>query len=538
MRVLGLALGDAGAAAALVEDGIVVAAATEERFSRQRLDPNYPAQAVEFVLGGRSPDVVAASGEPTERFTRVLTASLASPFPAGAGAFVRNMKAWIGHHLWTRDSVSRRLDVDPDRITFVPRDRALAKHALAAAGWEQGTVVVADTAGDWACTSTLAMTPAGLRVVESVAYPHSLGLFAATIAGLLGFALDDLERLPALAGFGRPVYATRMRRMLVVATDPGKPAYTLDPAMFDFARLAEWPRSSPWTGGLTDQLGAPRDARRPLPFPGPVEAEDQRYADIAASFVVVVEEALTEVFKRAATAGAPSAGLCFTGPVAACAPGAARMAVAAGFGEVFIPDEPGPAGGAVGAALIVGATPDRADSRMAGPFLGQAYDERADVLALMQMDTTWWQRWRKPGSRPIRGARLEFCDAPSPAMVAEELVAGRVVGWCRGAFEWGPHARGHRSLLAGPESAPALLAVRGQPAWCPVELVTQSADPALNDVIAAHAVITGIVGLAHADLCEDDAPLVASPADAVLLFMRTDVDTLILGNTLCRKLYP
>lgn len=560
--VLGLQL-DPVAGAAWVRDGEVRAAAAEERFTRQALDPNHPRFATEFVLAeagvaASGMSAVAVCGEPMDDFTRVLSSSLASAFPSGAPAFVRNMEAWVGQRLWTRDRISRRLDVAPAGIQFLPRHLCLATEAAAGSGWSRCGVLVVDTASEWSATSIYTMEGGVLREVLRLPLSGSIGLVCAAFAMLLGLRpWDSYGRLAELAAFGRPIFAGRMRRLLAV--DEAGDTH-VEPGFFRFAELWQAPYGTPWTRRLTDTFGAPRDARRPWPFvaaPGPmtgVDPEDQRCADIAASLQVAVEEALVGLARRArALVGVQQ--LCVTGPVFQNLPAVERLRDA----ELYV--APDPTGGPIGAALQAAGGPWPVPAR----FLGRAWDEERDIAAIGLADPVYWQRFRRRGCRALHGVRLDvrggLDDAALAAIVVEDLRAGRVVGVAQGRFGRGPWAIDNRIVLADPGNAAAVDQLRtrvvGAPAYAAPMVV--GIGPATGvprrvagtgvdghawrldvDAGLVHTVlhISGLPELACHGLAEDGDPLASSPAEALLLWMRTDLDTLVLGRSIVRKEYP
>ncbi len=588
MRVLGLSAYDRDAAAALVEGGRISAAAREERFTRQRHDNNFPRFAAEFCLeragiAACELDAVAFFEEPHVKFTRVLAASLGGSFPTGPGVFARNMKAWVGDKLWTRSVISKRLDIHPDRIALLPRARCMAAAAFAGSPFERAAVLVVDGVGEWGATSLFSAErgPEGMVLSEREAlpYPHSLGLAASALADLLGLRVPGGERdLADLAACGEPLYAGRLRR-LVRAQGDG--TYELAPGYFRFENLAELPGPRPFTGALTDLLGAPRDARRPLSFrPGepPGDPEDQRVANIAASWQQVLEEALLGLCRRLhALTGAED--LCLSGQVADNPAALRRILEDGPFQRVYLPPDPGPGGAAAGAALLAAG----ARGAPADPFLGKDYDVARDVAALEHVDPIYWQRFRRRGCRPVRGMRLDIRRAEPAELaerVAEELAEGRIVGWFQGRFERGGPL-GARSLLANPGDARAVerLAGRviGRPAYRPWVLSAAGevldgaplpASPwtpipgrprgdcaeAIGAALGADGSVQvrrcgaplrplleafeGAPGLIEAELCEAGHPPAASPADALLTFMRTEVDTLVLHDVMVRKELP
>lgn len=602
MDILGLSSGELGSGASLVRDGVLRACAREERFTRQRLDPNPPRFAAEHCLreAGRPAaglSGIAVAGDPADRFTRVLTGTLGQDFPWMVPAFVRSMSAWIGHHLWERDSLSRLLDVDPAAIQYRPRHRCLSAAAVQGAGVDEAAILVVDTVGEWTTTTIARWAEGGApEDVERFEYPHSLGLLSAAVAMLLGLRpWEGLAPLWDLAAWGRPTLTSRFRRVLQVQDDG---AYQIAPGFLRFAELFEPPYGDPWTGAFTDLFGAPRDARRPWPFrageaPAVVDTEDQRHADIAASLQVVIEEAMLGLARRA-KAKTGAAHLCVAGALAGNAAAIRRLRREAGFASVHVPADP--TGLSAGAALLLAAERGAPLSgRAPQPFGGRAWPAGRDLDAVARMDPMWWQRFRRRGTTPVRDARIEVTpeldDDALLGRVVADLAAGRIVGWLEGAFESGPGGLAHRVLLADPRD-PAVARrlterVTGAPAFAPTTLLTPpAAVPALVDEpaptagwvpLAAHAsaaaraaaptavhadgtlrylpvdaeiaprlaalldrwsTSTGAPGLLVADLREAEDPLAASPADALLIFMRTEVDTLVLDQGLVRKELP
>lgn len=600
--ILGLATGELGSQASLVRDGRLRAAAREERFTRQRLDPNLPRLAAEHCLresgrpAGQLSGVVIA-GDPADRFTRVLAGSLGEGFPTRGPAFVRSVTAWSGHHLWERDRVSRMLDVDPLRIEYRPRHRCLAAAAVQGCGVERAAVLVVDTVGEWTATAICSWKEGHApEDLERIEYPHSLGLLSAAVAMLLGFRpWEGLGALWALAAWGRPTFASRFRRIVLIADDG---TYKIAPGYLHFSELFEPPCGDPWTGPFTDLLGAPRDARRPFPFrageqPGSISSEDQRHADIAASLQGVVEEALLGLARRAGKqTGARH--LCLGGVLAGNAAAVRRLRRESGFETVSVP--PDPNGGASGAALLLAAERGEGVSGSA-PLLfgGRAWPVERDLAAVARMDPVWWQRFRARGASPVRDVKLEICvdleDVALYERACAELAEGRIVAWVEGAFESGAAGLGHRAVLCSPSAMGTVRRlvdhVTGGPAFAPLVLLTTAkvlptliierppdqtwlpataiaspegrslapgavhADgtlrflivdpmqcPRLAALLAAWQAATGSPGLLHADLCEAADPPAASPADALLVFMRTEIDTLVLESSLVRKESP
>lgn len=610
MNVLGISAFERDASAALVSDGRVVAAAAEERFTRQKHDPNFPRYAIEYCLeeGGLQAhelDSIVFYEEPHTRFTRVLATSFAN-FPFSTGTFVTSMKAWLSR-LWTRASISRELDVHPRLIEFVPHHLSHAAQAFAQSGFDDAAILVVDTVGEWAATSLCSGSRARAPVVQShelMPFPHSLGLVQTALAGFAGFRIPGWEpSLTDLAAFGEPRFAEELRRIISVQDDG---TYRVDRSFFRFDQLMELPYGRPYGPKLVELLGAPRDARLAVPFvsgtgngAAEVSQDDQRFADIAASFQTVLEEALLGLCRRLREHH-ESPNLCLGGLVAQNPSAVRRLMTDGPFERVYVPSDPGDGGGAAGAALLYDALQNaRADAPApASPYVGKGYDEARDAALLEFSQPDYWIRFLKHGVDQPKGMTVDAQTYEDPAEllpgVAEDLCSGLIVGWFQGRFASGPAGLGSRLILADPANEATLLRLHekvcgqprfrpfglaltaaaaeaildgadlsapalkwGQAAW-PVkseardavraavhadgtvrpQVVTTEDEPALHALLDLVGAAGGPAALLATSFNEDDYPIVASPADALLVFMRTAMDVVVINGLVVRKRRP
>lgn len=611
MRVLGVSAHFHTASAALLHDGEVVGVAAEERFSRLKHDPAFPDLSIAWLLAeaglrGADLDAVVFYEQPHVKFTRVLTSTLAT-FPRHHRAFTSAMKRWLGDRLWTTNKLSRQLDVHPDRVHVVPHHESHAAQAFVGSGFDDAAILTLDGVGEWDTTGLgrgrVVDGRLELDVLETQRYPDSLGLFYAAFTTFLGFRANADEcSTMALAAFGEPRYAHVVRQMLQVGTDG---TYRFDSTWFDFVSLGE----APFTQKLIAALGPPREPGTPLPFrstpePGaaaisPTE-DQQRYADIAASVQLVLEEAILGLAARAARlTGSPR--LCLSGGVALNCVANARLLDETPFEEIWIPTDPGDGGAALGAAQHVAARhglPGAARRRV-GPYVGRAYDPTEALSMLQHMGPGDWIPYRRPGLPPaepytLSVERLEGDEAGLIARVVDDLVGGRIVGWFHGRFELGPRALGSRSLLAHPgrlDTARKLStrvksrapfrpyafsiteahAPRAFPQWAdgvpqmarwmqvvaPVasevhdhvratlhidgttrpQVVAPTDHPRYHALLEAFGEATGLGALLNTSFNTRGEPIVSSPEEALLVFARTDLDTLVLEDTVIRKVY-
>ncbi len=438
MNILGISAHYHDSAAALLVDGLPVAAVQEERLSRRKNDAAFPLAAIEWCLDRArlepaALDAVVFYERPMLKFERILTSTLRA-FPHSWRAFPKAIKNTLGEKAWVRGLITSNLGIAGRKVLFTEHHQSHAAAAFLTAPTRQAAIITADGVGEWA-TMTVgwgerredgATTIALLREVR---YPHSLGLLYSAFTAFLGFEVNEGEyKVMGLASYGRPVFADQVRK-LVRRTADG--AFALDLDYFEFHTTA----ARSYSSRFIDLFGPPRGPYEPIALD---TNDGRRFADIAASVQRVLEDILVDI-ARAVRVETGLDDLCLGGGVALNGVANARILREAGFANVFVPPAPGDAGCALGAALyadrIYFGRPDRAFPDH--PFWGPDVDE-APMAA-------WASEDKQFLVRPDEGAFIET--------IADDLAAGRIVGWMQGAAELGPRALGHRSLLAAPHSA-------------------------------------------------------------------------------------
>ncbi|MBI3552413.1 MAG: carbamoyl transferase [Elusimicrobia bacterium] len=601
MKVLGLSSHYHDASAALVVDGVPVAAAAEERFTRQKHDPVFPERSARFCLeqaGLRAEDLdlVAYHEEPEVKFARSLAATL-SRWPSSGSTFVRAMTEAVSSGLWVRRSISAALEVPPSKIVCVPHHLSHAAHAFLTSPFEDAAVLTVDAVGEWTSTGVFDARRQGggaaIEPVGLVAFPHSLGLVYSAFTAFLGFEVNDAEcSTMALAAFGEPRYADAVRRVVRPGRDG---AFEVDPSYFDLSGRDDLPV----TGRFLELFGAPRPFKRPLPFdcladaPVAADADDRRWADVAASVQAVLEErvlALAEAARRRTGRRR----LCLAGGVAQNCVANGRLADAGIFEDIYVPPDPGDGGGAMGAALHahLAASGSCAPISGSGPYLGKAYDEAPAAAMFERLDPQAWQKYRRAGaSTPARRVRVRrFADDASAVEAAADLLAsGRLIGWAQGRFENGPRALGNRSILCDPGNVAAArrlsaavkqrasfrpyafaiaddeagLALEGSlpraTRWMQIsrrvrmdmrarvraavhadgstrpQICGPADNPLFHSLLKSFGRRKGLSALLNTSFNEKGMPISSSPDDALLVFARTDLDALFLGRTLVAR---
>jgi carbamoyltransferase len=440
MKILGISAHYHDSAAALVVDGTPVCAVQEERLSRRKNDAAFPSGAIEWCLdhAGLDPadlDAVVFYERSMLKFERILTCALRA-FPHSWRSFPNAIKNSLGEKVWVRGIISSYLGVPRRKILFAGHHESHAAAAFLTAPTRRAAILTADGVGEWA-TLTVGhgeRRPGSnnggtdITLLREIRFPHSLGMLYSTFTAYLGFAVNEDEyKVMGLAAYGRPTMAERVRK-LIHRTPDG--AFALDLNYFEYQTTTKRSYSS----RFVELFGPPRNSYEPIDLE---TAEGQRFADCAASVQRVVEDTLVDMTRALhQETGLPD--LCLGGGVALNGLANARILAESGFERVFVPPAPGDAGCALGAALyadrVYMGNPDREVPDH--PFWGPPVD--AKELA---------QAAREDGQ-----AVEELDDAALIERIADELAAGRIVGWMDGASEFGPRALGHRCILAAPHS--------------------------------------------------------------------------------------
>ena len=593
MRILGISAFYHDSAAALVEDGRIVAAAQEERFSRRKHDPRFPRHAIGYCLaeagcGPEAIDHVVFYDKPFLKFERLLETYLAFA-PRGFRSFRMAIPLWIKEKLFQkrllRDELRRFAPgVDwESRLLFAAHHASHAASAYYASPFDEAAVLTMDGVGEWATTSVAHGRGAALDMAREIHFPHSLGLLYSAFTYYTGFKVNSGEyKLMGLAPYGEPRFRQAILDHLIDLKEDG--SFRLDQRYFDYCT------GLTMTSPRFDELfGGP--ARRPE------ELLTQRHMDLAASIQAVLEEAVLRL-TRALARDTGSRNLCLAGGVALNCVANGKVLRDGRFERVWIQPAAGDAGGALGAALAAWhqhlghpREPSGGADRMRGAYLGPAFgdDEVARRLAAC-------------GARFERvddGALLDRCVA--------DLVAGKALGWFQGRMEFGPRALGARSILGDPRSptmqktlnlrikyresfrpfAPAVLredvadwfeldadspymllvadvvrrrrramtaaeealfgieklnvprseipAVTHVDYSARVQTVHRETNPRFHALLSRFKAATGCPVLVNTSFNVRGEPIVGSPEDAFRCFMGSDIETLAIGNCLLAK---
>ena len=425
MDILGISCFYHDAAACLLRDGQIVAAAEEERFSRKKHDADFPARAVDYCLeaGGieaEDLDYVVFYEKPLLKFERIV-ASYAATFPRSRRMFVQAMQTWLGEKLWVRSGIRKALGY-PGQILFSEHHLSHAASAYFPSPYTDAAVVTADGIGEWSSTTIGIGSGIDIELTHEIRFPHSLGLLYSAFTAYLGFEINEGEyKVMGMAAYGQPRYVDRVRQLIDLAQDG---SFRLDMRYFAYHR-----GSHTFDPAFVELFGPPRDPEAGL---------EEKYADIAASIQVVTEEVMLGIARRARELSG-SRNLCMAGGVALNVLANTRVLREAGFENLWVQPAAGDSGGCIGAATYLHHTVLRNEQRhaMESAYLGPSFSNTA-IRAFLEREGI---------------AHTTVPDGAIAPTVARLLADNHVVGWFQGRMEFGPRALGARSILANPTDA-------------------------------------------------------------------------------------
>jgi len=436
LRILGLSAFYHDSAAALIEDGRIVAAAQEERFTRKKHDPRFPVNAIGYCLaecgvGMDAVDKVVFYDKPFLKFER-LVETYATFAPHGFKSFRMSIPLWLREKLFLKDLLVKELKkVDSgvdwsSRLLFSEHHLSHAASAFFPSPFEEAVVLTMDGVGEWATTSVAIGNGSRLEVHKEIHFPHSLGLLYSAFTYYTGFKVNSGEyKVMGLAPYGEPKYVDRIFKHLIDVKADG--SFRLDLSYFDYCT------GLTMTNGKFDELfgGPPRK---------PEQLLTQHHMDLTASLQAATEEVVLRL-TRALRKETGIRNLCLAGGVALNCVANGKVLRDGQFDQIYIQPAAGDAGGALGAALVgyhlqLGQLRRVDGDAMRGSYLGPAFAQ-GDIEARLRNC----------------GAKFEVLDdAQFLETCAGDLAQGKAMGWFQGRMEFGPRALGNRSVLGDPRS--------------------------------------------------------------------------------------
>jgi carbamoyltransferase len=431
--ILGISAFYHDSAAALVVDGRIVAAAQEERFSRKKHDPAFPAQAIAYCLreaglSAISLDYIAFYDKPLTKFERLLETYLAYA-PSGLPSFTMAIPVWLKDKLYIRRTIRLEMaEALKARLVFLDHHESHAASAFFPSPFECAAILTLDGVGEWSTTTYGKGEGNRIHLSNQICFPHSLGLLYSAFTYYCGFKVNSGEyKLMGLAPYGKPIYQDAIYKHLIDLKADG--SFWLNMDYFNYCQ------GLTMTGRRFHALfgAAPR---------APESRIEQLHLDMAASIQAVAEEVMLRMGRHLhARTGAKN--LVMAGGVALNCVANGRLQREGPFENIWVQPAAGDAGGALGAALFVWyqllqnpRTPQSPDGQ-AGSLLGPKFSA-AEIEEFLKRQNTPYERMPDEASMLARTAQL----------LAEE----KVVGWFQDRMEFGPRALGARSILGDPRS--------------------------------------------------------------------------------------
>ena len=560
MIVLGLSYNYHDAAACVVRDGVPIAAAEEERFSRQKHDTRFPERAIAYCLheagiAAADLDCIAFYEKPARKLERALqigkeyapssTANVAAQFPL-------LINEGMGVELTVREKLNFK-----GPVYFSEHHLSHAASAFFCSPFEEATIMTIDGVGEWATCAQFAGRGASIEKRREIRYPHSLGLLYSTLTAFLGFKVNDHEyKIMGLASYGEPRFRAEFDQLIKLHADG---SFTLSLPYFSYMYDGE----KMYSPELERLLGPSRHPQEPI---------DDRHRDIAASLQAVTEDAMVAM-ARSCRGNQEASNLCLAGGVAYNCVANSRIVERSGFEHVFIQPAAGDNGGSMGAALWASHEvlnePRRAGKH--NTLLGPAFSESEILERLKAFDAHFVRLDEEALCRRVAG------------LIHKNLI----IGWFQGRMEFGPRALGSRSILANPCSpemkdilntrvkfreefrpfAPAVIeeaaskyfrldgpspymlltplvhperaaeipSVTHVDGTARVQTVSAIQQPLFHRLIKSFAELSGVPVLINTSFNVQGEPIVCTPDDAIRCFLGTDIDFLAIGPFLVSK---
>ncbi len=573
--ILGLSCYYHDSAACLLKNGEIIAAAQEERFTRKKQDDSFPRNAINFclshagIISGQL-DYVGFYDKPLVKFDRILETFL-SVAPRGSKFFTVAIPIWLKQKLWIKDLIRKELEYD-GKILFAEHHQSHASSAFFASPFEEAAILTIDGVGEWTTTSYGYGRGNKIKLTNEIRFPHSLGLFYSAFTQYLGFKVNSGEyKVMGLAPYGKPVYYDLIMDNMIDLKEDGSFKLNMDYFAYTYAQQM-----------INDKFiklfGYP---------PREQESKIEPYHfDIAMSIQRVTEEVMLRItnhlYKETGLKN-----LCLAGGVALNSVANGRILRETPFEEVFIQPAAGDAGGALGVATfiwhnILGNQHIIAEKKkpytiglkkdlMSNAYLGPEYSNEEIKRFFTQNDIPF----------------VEFSNEELLRNTAKLIADKKVIGWFQGRMEWGPRALGNRSIIADPRDkemrdnvnlkikfresfrpfAPTVMleksseyfelacqspymllvarvredkrglipAVTHVDGSARIQTVSKEDNPLFYGLIEEFYKLTGITVIINTSFNVRGEPIVCTPQDAYLVFMRTRMDNLVMGNFILHK---
>ena len=560
MNILGISAFYHDAAACLLRDGEIVAAASEERFTRVKHDSGFPEHAIRYALsaGGiqvADIDCIGFYDKPLLKFERILTTYVGT-FPKSFSSFRKAIPLWLKDKLWVPNNIRKRLDYDGE-ILFAEHHMSHAASAFLVSPYKRAAIMTLDGVGEWATATQGVGEDRQITLLNEIRFPHSLGLLYSAFTYFLGFKVNSAEyKVMGLAPYGEPKYYDTIMSNLIHVAEDGSFRINMDYFAYDYGLTMT-------DGRFSELFGIPvREAESEL---------EQVHKDLAASVQKVTEEIVLRQ-ARDLSRRTGMTNLCMAGGVALNCVANGRVIRETPFTDIFVQPAAGDAGGAVGVAAWIyhSVQGNERTHTWRHAFLGPEFSSQEIRSYLEKQGQPW-----------IECSREELL-----AMTAKLIEQQNVVGWFQGRMEFGPRALGNRSILADARNpanrdvvnmkikfresfrpfAPTVLAervseyfeidcespymllvaqVRPDRRQIPsvthvdgsarIQTIAREQNALYYDLVKEFDRLTGCPVIINTSFNVRGEPIVCTPHDAYLCFMRTNMDYLVMDRFVLDK---
>ena len=552
-------------AAALLKDGIVIAAVEEERFSRIKFDDDFPKKAIQWCLDETKIkpyqiDSVAFYDKPVLKFERLLDNYIAVA-PRGLYSFLDTIPKWLHKRLWIKNDIKKSLKGFKGDIIFPDHLMSHAAHTFYTSPFDEAAILSVDGVGEWTTASFGIAKNNSIKLSNDIRWPHSLGLLYSAFTYFLGFKVNEGEyKLMGLSAYGKPRYYDLILDNLVDVKDDGSIHLNMKYFAFTYDKVMTNKKFSELFGVL------PRKKD---------EKMEQIHFDLGASIQKVLEEIILKMAKHIHKKTGMK-NLCYGGGVALNGVANYRLLQEGPFENIFIPPSPGDAGSAVGCAqyayyvhhknISKNTKQDSSQKIRENVYTGPEYTDEEIKEFLDSKDINY-----------------QTFDRESLLQNTAKLITeGSIVGWYQGKMEWGPRALGNRSILADPRNekmkeilnekikhresfrpfAPSIMeeyisdyfeieipspymlmvAKIKQPKIIPavthvdgtgrLQSVSKDSNPLYYDLINEFYKITNVPVIINTSMNVMGEPIVNTPEQAYSMIVKTDMDCIVMGNNI------
>ncbi|EQB63100.1 MAG: hypothetical protein RBG1_1C00001G0679 [candidate division Zixibacteria bacterium RBG-1] len=556
MNILGISAFYHDSAACLIQDGKIVACAQEERFSRKKHDFSFPKNAIEFCLqkgkiSVKDLNYVGFYEKPFIKFERILYTYLAT-FPRSLPSFLKAIPLWLKEKIWIPQTIKKELNYEGE-ILMIEHHFSHAASTFLVSPFQGAAILTIDGVGEWASATYGVGKDNQIEIFKELKFPHSLGLLYNAFTDYLGFRVNSDEyKVMGLAPYGEPVYYDLIMKELVSLKDDGSFQVNMKYFAYDYGLKMT-------NANFEKLFGLPsRNSSEPI---------QKKHQDLAASIQKVTEETMLKMANFLNTE-TNLKNLCLAGGVALNCVANGRILRETEFENIFIQPAAGDAGGAVGVAAYIYniLLNNRRNFVWEDAYLGPDYSD-SEIKQFLQQNQINFR---------------EYSQAELIKYTAKLLAENRVIGWFQGRMEFGPRALGNRSILADPRKpenkdrvnkkikfreefrpfAPAILEEKVSEYFeidCPspymllvaqvkpekkdkipavvhvdgsarIQTVNRKQNALFYDLLKEFEKLTTCPVLLNTSFNLKGEPIVCTPQDAYLTFIRSGLDYLIMGN--------